>query len=69
MGMRDIPEVDFDEEIVVLLMAMYQDMGNHIALQYAGSHLVRTTTMPQAGCRQQARDWLRCSTFGRQSGY
>lgn len=42
MGMRDIPEVDFDEEIVVLLMAMYQDMGNHIALQYAGSHLVNT---------------------------
>lgn len=40
MGMRDSPNVEFDEEIVVLLMSMFQDMGNHIALQYAGSHLV-----------------------------
>lgn len=40
MGMRNTPEVEFDEETVVLLMSMFQDMGNHIALQYAGSHLV-----------------------------
>jgi len=42
MGMQETPMIGFDQEIVVLLMSMYQDMGNHIALQYAGSHLVNT---------------------------
>ncbi len=40
MGIRNNPEVEFDEGIVVQLMEMYQDQGNHIALQYAGSQLV-----------------------------
>jgi hypothetical protein len=62
MGMRDAPEVDFDEEIVVLLMAMYQDMGNHIALQYAGSHLVR---IPCALGQRDSLFWKRwqCNSY------
>ncbi len=40
MGIRNNAEVEFDEGIVVQLMEMYQDQGNHIALQYAGSQLV-----------------------------
>jgi len=46
MGMQETPMIGFDQEIVVLLMSMYQDMGNHIALQYAGSHLVSLPSAP-----------------------
>lgn len=43
MGMTDAATLDFQQsEEVVMLMDLYQDMGNHIALQYGGSQLVNT---------------------------
>jgi hypothetical protein len=43
MGMTDEATLDFQQsEEVVMLMDLYQDMGNHIALQYGGSQLVNT---------------------------
>ena len=43
MGMTDKASLDFSKsEEVVILMDLYQDMGNNIALQYGGSQLVNT---------------------------
>ncbi len=37
MGMTDKPHIDFDSDLVQLLIDLYEGMGNQIALQYAGS--------------------------------
>ncbi|CAO1635735.1 unnamed protein product [Sympodiomycopsis kandeliae] len=42
MGLIEVPYVGFDCDAVDMLTEMYHDLGDTIALQYGGSHLVNT---------------------------
>ena len=42
LGIIDKPELTYDTDAVNLLMEMFHDHGDTIALQYGGSHLVNT---------------------------
>jgi len=42
LGIISSPEIDFDEKIGEILMYLYQDMGNSLAMQYGGSELAHT---------------------------
>lgn len=42
MGLIDSPYVGFDSDATDMLTEMYHDLGDTIALQYGGSHLVNT---------------------------
>ena len=42
LGLLDDPSLPFDSAAVDMLTEMYHDLGDTIALQYGGSHLVNT---------------------------
>jgi len=42
LGIIDKPDLSYDTDAVNLLMEMFHDHGDTIALQYGGSHLVNT---------------------------
>jgi phosphatidylinositol 3,5-bisphosphate 5-phosphatase len=42
LGILDKPDLEYDTDAVNLLMEMFHDHGDTIALQYGGSHLVNT---------------------------
>lgn len=42
MGFLDRPDLNYESPFVQVLMAMYEDTGNQIAMQYAGSELANT---------------------------
>ncbi|PWN45152.1 hypothetical protein IE81DRAFT_320325 [Ceraceosorus guamensis] len=42
LGLLDHPSLPFDSDAVDMLTEMYHDLGDTIALQYGGSHLVNT---------------------------
>ena len=42
LGIIDKPDLAYDTDAVNLLMEMFHDHGDTIALQYGGSHLVNT---------------------------
>lgn len=42
LGLLDNPTLPFDSDAVNMLTEMYHDLGDTIALQYGGSHLVNT---------------------------
>ncbi|PVU88362.1 hypothetical protein BB561_005902 [Smittium simulii] len=42
LGYLDQPFLDFDTDAAMILEEMYHDLGDTIALQYGGSHLVNT---------------------------
>ncbi|KDN48439.1 hypothetical protein K437DRAFT_290418 [Tilletiaria anomala UBC 951] len=42
LGLLDHPTLPFDSDAVNMLTEMYHDLGDTIALQYGGSHLVNT---------------------------
>ena len=42
LGIIDKPQLAYDTDAVNLLMEMFHDHGDTIALQYGGSHLVNT---------------------------
>jgi phosphatidylinositol 3,5-bisphosphate 5-phosphatase len=42
LGIIDNPDLAYDTDAVNLLMEMFHDHGDTIALQYGGSHLVNT---------------------------
>ena len=57
MGMTETPFIELDNDIVSLLVEMYEAMGNFLALQYAGSELVNTIKTYRAGnLVSQSRD-------------
>jgi len=46
LGIIDKPQLAYDTDAVNLLMEMFHDHGDTIALQYGGSHLVNTMEVP-----------------------
>jgi len=42
LGIIDKPDLSYDTDAVKMLMEMFHDHGDTIALQYGGSHLVNT---------------------------
>ncbi|KAJ1509285.1 phosphatidylinositol-3,5-bisphosphate 5-phosphatase [Coelomomyces lativittatus] len=59
LGILDTPQIDFDSEAVSLLMNLYQEHGDAIAFQYAGSNLVNTmSTYRKGNFVSQSRDLL-----------
>lgn len=42
LGIISTPEIDFDDKIGELVMYLYQNMGNNLAMQYGGSELAHT---------------------------
>lgn len=42
LGLLDHPSLPFDSDAIDMLTEMYHDLGDTIALQYGGSHLVNT---------------------------
>ena len=42
LGIIDRPDLAYDTDAINLLMEMFHDHGDTIALQYGGSHLVNT---------------------------
>lgn len=46
LGIIDKPDLAYDTDAINLLMEMFHDHGDTIALQYGGSHLVNTMEVP-----------------------
>jgi phosphatidylinositol 3,5-bisphosphate 5-phosphatase len=49
LGIIDKPDLAYDTDAVNLLMEMFHDHGDTIALQYGGSHLVNTMEVHPLG--------------------
>jgi hypothetical protein len=49
LGIINKPDLPYDTDAVNLLMEMFHDHGDTIALQYGGSHLVNTMEVSSLG--------------------
>eukprot|EP01100_Stratorugosa_tubuloviscum_P015740 TRINITY_DN929_c2_g2_i1.p1 TRINITY_DN929_c2_g2~~TRINITY_DN929_c2_g2_i1.p1 ORF type:complete len:929 (-),score=337.46 TRINITY_DN929_c2_g2_i1:86-2872(-) len=59
MGITEQPQLDYDNNYVQSLMDLYQEMGNHLALQYGGSLLAHTVeTYRKQTVANQSRDFF-----------
>ena len=59
LGFTDSQRVDFDDDVVEILLDMYQGMGNKLALQYGGSRLAHTiSTYREKTFASHSRDLL-----------
>ncbi|KAJ2794930.1 phosphatidylinositol-3,5-bisphosphate 5-phosphatase, partial [Coemansia helicoidea] len=58
LGQIDLPDLSFNTDAAMIIEEMYHDLGNTIALQYGGSHLVNTvqTYRRSTNWRSHSRD-------------
>lgn len=61
LGLAESTAVDFEDKVVSVLMDLFQDMGNTLAMQYGGSHLAHTMSTYKGSTKTlstQSRDMI-----------